>query len=103
MGKHKKYDMLLAKAEDMDLIILLKYPSMRYWEKSPNAYPPNNDRVKAFLCLPEHEEACQCGLNGESVEIRPNGGEWVSVLLVKAWGASEWYMSSDFESRVKQK
>ncbi|WP_210499473.1 hypothetical protein [Vibrio crassostreae] len=45
MAKHKKFDMLVAKGENMDLVILLKYPSIYRWEKSPNSYPPNNDRV----------------------------------------------------------
>ncbi|WP_210499478.1 hypothetical protein [Vibrio crassostreae] len=122
MAKHTKFDMLVAKGENMNLVILLKYASMHHWEKSPNSYPPNNDRVEAFLCLPEHEEACLASLNGDPIEIRSKpdkivcenaaslnkeligfrteAGEWVGVKVTEPWNVSGWYMSEMVESRA---
>ncbi|MGD1524538.1 hypothetical protein [Vibrio owensii] len=100
MAKHKKYEMLLAKAENMDLIILLKYQGMPFWEKSPNSYPPNNDYTEAFLCLSHHQEACKMALNGSQIEIRENDGEWVAVKLEGKWMPEGWYMQEKFESRL---
>ncbi|AKO77502.1 hypothetical protein R7P80_02375 [Vibrio sp. 2092] len=100
MAKHKKYKMLLAKADNMDLVILLKYESQYTWVKSPNSYPPNNDYTIGFLCLPKHEVACLSALNGSKIQIREGEGDWVEVELDSKWKKTEWYMSEHFDSRI---
>ncbi|WP_273979332.1 hypothetical protein [Vibrio parahaemolyticus] len=100
MAKHKKYKMLLAKADNMDLVILLKYESQYTWVKSPNSYPPNNDYTIGFLCLPKHEVACLSALNGSKIQIREGEGDWVEVELDSQWDKNEWYMSERFDSRI---
>ncbi len=100
MAKHKKYKMLLAKADNMDLVILLKYESQHTWVKSPNSYPPNNDYTIGFLCLPKHEVACLSALNGSKIQIREGEGDWVEVELDSHWDKNEWYMSELFDSRI---
>lgn len=101
MARHKKYKMLLAKAENMDLSILLKYRDQINWLKSPNAYPPNNDYTTGFLCLPEHDEACLYALNGGEIQIKTPDGDWEDTVLESKWSSDGWYMSDRFQSRIK--
>ncbi|MCY9861383.1 hypothetical protein OTK49_02480 [Vibrio coralliirubri] len=99
MTKHKKFEMLVAKGLDMDLVILLKYPSMKDWEVSPNAYPPHKDHVEAFLCRPEHLAACRKGLSGEIVEVEFDEEQWRVVKFDQIWSKDAWYMDKEVRSR----
>lgn len=99
MAKHKKYDIALAKIENMDLVIFLKHKSLHLWSKSPNSYPPNNDNSEAFLCLPKHEEACLKALNGEDVNLRHADNPWIMVNIGEPWNKADWYMQEDLESK----
>lgn len=101
MTQHKKFDMLVAKGQNMDLAILLKYPDLPKWEISPNAYPPHKDHVEAFLCHPIHLDSCLNGLNGSKVEIKTGTDEWESVSFEHAWSKDGWYMSEENESRLE--
>lgn len=92
--------MLLAKAKNMNLVILLRYKGMTLWEISPNAYPPNNDRTKAFICHPKHQEACLKCLNHRPIQTRKGDDEWSDTELVGEWNPEEWYMSENYESRI---
>ncbi len=100
MAPHKKYDMLIAKAENMDLVILLKYQSQPKWVRSPNSYPPNNNYTEAFLCLPKHESACLHALNKGSIHVKHFDEEWKLADVGDKWQRTGWYMSNLLESRI---
>lgn len=98
MAKHKKFDLLVAKAEDMSLVTLIRYQE-GLWQKSANTYPPNNDYTECFLCHQEHLQACLAVLNGGQAEIG-NDYSWVQVAAIEQWDKDGWYMTTSVCSKV---
>lgn len=70
--KHKHYDMIVAKAENMDLETFLNLDGK--WKLMVNAVPISEES-EYFLCLPQHKEACLHWLNGGGVQDNFEG-EW---------------------------
>lgn len=68
MSKHKHYDMIVAKAANMDLIVFCNYGDG--WRKlSGSIFPSFCKGSDYFLCLPEHKEACLHWLNGGECQL----------------------------------
>lgn len=105
-NKHKHYDMIVAKAANMDLVRLSKVYGE--WIELAGITQRSchfNKNQEHFLCLPQHKEAVLCRLNEGSIQIRHAGGVWNSfgANINGAWGNYFWYMSDKIESRVKPK
>ncbi len=81
--KHKHYDMIVAKAENMDLVVFVKSEetenggllvgSVTHTEWSETGergdqMPCFHSDLDYFLCLPQHKEACLHWLNGGDVQ-----------------------------------
>lgn len=98
--RHKLYDMIVAKAANMDLVVFIK--SKGGWGLAcshPNFHPNNN----YFLCLPQHKEAVLGSLNG-GVALYESPREKGEHALGRAeWKKDDWYMQDDCKSRIKPK
>ncbi len=90
--KHKHYDMIVAKAENMDLVVFFN-PSLgssadKWEEATTTLFPAFHPETEYFLCLPQHKEACLHWLNGGGVQLdhfdqpMPNSGVKGNCQLV---------------------
>lgn len=68
MPKHKHYDMIVAKAENMDLVKFEKNDGI--WRVCSSDIIHMNPDKEYFLCLPQHNEKGQClhWLNGGALD-----------------------------------
>ena len=70
--KNKHYDMIVAKAENMDLVVFFNPSfgsSAEKWEEATTTlFPAFHPETDYFLCLPQHKEACLHWLNGGDVQ-----------------------------------
>ncbi|CAH9017232.1 conserved hypothetical protein [Vibrio phage 193E37-1] len=69
--KHKHYEMIVAKAANMDLVVFSKRNDSNRWveleiHKQCISF---NEAHSYFLCLPQHKDACLHWLNGGELEI----------------------------------
>ena len=109
--KHKHYDMIVAKAKNMDLVLFSNSTGHNYgkWsECNRETMPKDNGNINYFLCLPKHKEAVLEKLNGgECQYLPPVDGvrEWKDSdnFQFDKWADVWWYMHDSFESRIKPK
>ena len=98
--KHKHYDMICAKAANMDLVVLLNIGNE--WVESLLDAMIANEDSSFFLCLPQHKDACLHWLNGGSIQNKY--AIWVGVEDCN--GNFEWsdrivFMLDTVELRIK--
>ena len=68
--KHKHYDMIVAKAANMDLVVFVKTCDNGAWyEKGDNSACQWWEDSDYFLCLPQHKESCLHWLNGGKSQV----------------------------------
>lgn len=73
MTAHKHAEMIKAKADNMELVVLLnKYGK---WQACHETSLPIYSDCEYFLCLPQHNEACLHWLNGGDVEEKGIGAD----------------------------
>ncbi len=101
--QHKHFKMIVAKAENMDLVVLIRYHEQGWWEQasSKDVLPCGKD-YDYFLCLPQHVNACLHALNGGEAQVYSFGG-WKYGLITSDWDKDFWYMRDSYESRIKPK
>ncbi len=101
MSKHKHYDMIVAKAANMDLVVFVKNESTgEWWQLSGDL--PFNKHQDFFLCLPQHKDACLHWLNGGEVEFVSQFSDgWTEYDPIKSWGFGSVFMQSDYKFRIK--
>lgn len=105
--KHKHYDMICAKAANMELIRFTKLDDNQGSEwivQADNVQNSTqfNEQAEYFLCLPRHKEAVLNLLNGG--DSQANFGErWSACNLNEPteWNPSWWYMNKICKSRIK--
>ncbi len=105
--KHKHYDMIMAKAENMDLVVFCNHETEGWKAISGSDYLPHYPDSDYFLCLPQHKEACLHWLNGGEIEYKSKG-YWRSSkswpeYAVSEFGAINYFTSEDSEARIKPK
>ncbi len=112
--KHKHYDMIVAKAENMDLVVSIKLGDK--WEVisgHENQIVNFGSHYDYFLCLPQHKEACLYWLNGGGVQDNFEG-EWSdcpSLSQTKntdsenslVFSVHHMFMNEEFQFRIKPK
>ncbi len=104
--KHKHYDMIVAKAENMDLVALIKSKVANRWEVLGSSFMPSfYEASEYFLCLPQHKEACLHWLNGGKVESLHKDYEPMELAESGAidWGVKSTFMKDSIEIRIKPK
>lgn len=100
--KHKHYDMIVAKAANMDLVIFRKDYQNTPWRRLVGSELPTYESKEYFLCLPQHKDACLHWLNGGEVEFFGQfTDDWTEYDPIKSWGIGSVFMQSDYEFRIK--
>ena len=88
-NRHRHYDMIVAKAANMDLVVF--YKDSGKWIELNSDEMPDIVTTEYFLCLPQHKEACLHWLNGGEVEFEYDS-KWHSC----SYWSMEWYETSGF-------
>ncbi|AUR81471.1 hypothetical protein NVP1007O_05 [Vibrio phage 1.007.O._10N.261.55.F9] len=96
--KHKHYEMIVAKAANVDLVVLIKSKVNNRWEVLDSVCIPSfYEDTEYFLCLPKHNEKGQCihWLNGGDVVVKDYPDDKIERVLL-ASGYSNWHEASVF-------
>ncbi|AUR96335.1 hypothetical protein NVP1223O_38 [Vibrio phage 1.223.O._10N.261.48.A9] len=104
--KHKHYEMIVAKAANMELTTLVKF-GKEWMISAPHTVGEIisfDSRYEYFLCLPQHKEACLHYLNGGDVLVKSNFvPSWATVTHGQSWGKDVGWMCEDAQYRIKPK
>ncbi len=103
--KHKHYDMIVAKAANMELVVFAKLDGAWYQPTNSDLQFFDNGHDKYFLCLPQHKEACLHWLNGGKVESLHKDYEPMELAEsgVIEWGVKSTFMKNSIEIRIAPK
>lgn len=104
--RHKYADMIIAKANNMDLVVFYFDVEAEEWRICSFEMMINPDiPTSYFLCLPEHREFCLHWLNGGSVQDYFEG-EWSDCLDCddnNKWSCEHMFMLEEAEYRIAPK
>lgn len=104
MTRHKHADMIIAKAENMDLVVFGKLAENAdsAWTEITFREMIENHFFDYFLCLPQHKEACLHWLNGGKVIFtNSHGKERESYNHSITWSHVHSFMNDSELSRIK--
>ncbi len=104
--KHKHYEMIVAKAANMELVVFVKSKATNRWEALESSCIPSfYEESEYFLCLPQHKEAVLNALNGGESQLTFDGANWDKCNLNQPvkWSEGWWYMKGESQSRIKPK
>jgi len=105
--KHKHYEMIVAKAANMDLVVFFKASFSSEWgEVSNSLLPAFHPETEYFLCIPKHKDACLHWLNGGEVQTRRECSDlgWDRLLPPdEGWSKISHFMCVDILLRIKPK
>lgn len=109
--KHKYYDMIVAKAENMELVVFIKRSNNTLWENMKLVgfqFPDLVGTHDYFMCLQKHSALVMEWLNGGDVqgEDPNNKGVFDDYAPHKDrvnWSSTAWYMREDKNVRIKPK
>jgi hypothetical protein len=109
--KHKHYEMIVAKAANMDLVVLAKsicdkvtgkpVKWSELWKTNEMSWLVDDSR-ELFLCLPQHKEACLHWLNGGKAEENYNS-EWSDIEHHEWHDQSVFNFDDGYTIRIKPK
>lgn len=113
--KHKHYDMIMAKAANMDLVVFCRdtsseshkwdeYVSVGFEGEIPEcAIPAFEYGYEYFMCLPQHKEACLHWLNGGIIQDNYEGKfeDCGKYSEAESWNVCHIMMDDDAEYRIK--
>ena len=102
--RHRLSEMIKAKAENMDLVIIVKNRQNdgAWWAlKSDKEILPSFSNGEYFACLPQHEEVCLHWLNGGDIQVLDSN--WINVHPVESypWESEHDFMCEDSKIRIK--
>lgn len=106
--KHKHYEMIVAKAANMDLTTLIKFGD-EWMASAPHTVGETisfDSRYEYFLCLPQHKEVCLHWLNGGEAQYRIAIDVWTNAsnnVSNAAWSSDNLLMDDQVEFRIKPK
>lgn len=112
--KHKHYDMIVAKAANMDLVVFCNGPFGSKWHVVDHKWPAVTEDFDYFLCLQHHKDVCLHWLNGGEAQTSWGRGkprteqvsqEFHDIISFQEhggkWNVNSWYMKDDYHSRTK--
>lgn len=106
--KHNNYEMICAKAANMNLILFRKTPTDDEWVVCRRDWMPTDLQDSYFLCLPEYKKECLAWLNGANVQEKGinESDQWWSdqtsyVIWSKSWHKDHVFMNESLMFRVK--
>ena len=106
--KHKHYEMIVAKAANMDLVVFIKKSDEEPWfVSSLDVLVYDGYEYNFFLCLPQHKEACLCWLNGGKSQVEYTKASypyWCDIDSDEVnWTAGHIFMDELLNIRIKPK
>lgn len=103
--KHKHYEMIVAKAANMELVVFFKGINDSCEWHEIKMFPNWQTNASYFLCLPQHKEACLHWLNGGKVESLHQDYEPMELAECGTieWGVKSTFMKYSIEIRIKPK
>jgi len=103
--KHKHADMIIAKANNMDLVAFIKTNDDGVWRLSlpHGSLPSFRKDNEHFLCQPQHKGACWHWLNGGDVDVfdHCDTDEWSSIAKDYRWEELHPLMIKVSDIRIK--
>lgn len=100
--RHKHYDMIVAKAANMDLVKFVKHTGSQWEiEGSMLEITAFHQEADYFLCLPQHKEACLHWLNGCDAQVMDDN--WVNMFPVENYPWEEGHDFVDVEAKIRIK
>lgn len=102
--KHKHYDMIVAKAANMELVVFLEN-NQGWSEKENQSDIQFHEQFDYFLCLPQHKEVCLHWLNGGKAEALHEDFGLMELADSEAieWGVKSVFIKDSIEIRIKPK
>lgn len=105
--KHPHYDMIVAKAANMDLVRFANFHVE--WVIQSDCVQEStqfNKDIEYFLCLPQHKDACLHWLNGGDVQIERATNDRLIVdsyenSALKKWTYTQGFMQESNLFRIK--
>lgn len=109
--KHKHYEMIVAKAANMDLVVFLKHANEDKWKAmrlTGLQFPDLGGTHDYFMCLQKHSKEALSWLNGVDVQgedpNKPGSFDDYAPYKDRAhWSSTAWYMRDDRNVRIKPK
>lgn len=110
--KHKHYDMIVAKAANMELFVFERPHTATHDKELFKELAPDGNKAiwfhescDYFLCLPQHKEACLHWLNGGKAEAIHEDFGLMELADSEAieWGVKSVFMKDSIEIRIKPK
>lgn len=99
--KHKHVEMIKAKVDDMNLVLLVK--GVGGWKESLCELPQDREN-QYFLCHPKHTDQAIHWLNGGKTQFCPSDRFFnMSGFNENKWHPNHTFMDKDLETRIKPK
>lgn len=103
--KHKHYEMIVAKATNIELTVFYRYKNDE-WEEASSEMLVWDIKAEHFLCLPQHKEVCLHWLSGGEVQTTRECSDlgWDTLLPFDGvWSKVSHFMCADILLRIKPK
>lgn len=88
MRQHKHYELIVAKAANMDFVVFEKQNTATHEKEEYKPIQPDGNKAiwfhenaRYFLCLPQHKDACLHWLNGGDVLYSEGQSSWEPYTL----------------------
>lgn len=102
--KHKHYDMIVAKADNVALVVFARIGNEWYEPTASDLMMFNNGHDEYFLCLPQHKDACLHWLNGGRIQYKTElVPEYQDYQPDIAFSLGSIFMQEEFYIRIKPK
>lgn len=106
MSKHRHYDMIVAKAANMDLAVFFKDGDDWFFDDTSESYKFESD-IEYFLCLPQFTKECLHWLNGGVSQIEYTKASypyWTNIDCDEVnWSPGHIFMDELVNLRIKPK
>lgn len=101
MSAHKHAEMIKAKADNMDLVVISKRSNGKW--RVVGGWPEWLQNRDYFLCLPQHKKACLHWMNGGDVQLQdfPANSFCDYIDECSPWSDEIWWMSEQCNIRIK--
>lgn len=104
--KHKHYEMIVAKAANMELVVFANSGDGEWFEMNEEEVPIISD-FDFFLCLPQHKDACLHWLNGGVSQVEYTKSPYTYWCDIESeevkWSLDNVFMSELLKIKVKPK
>lgn len=105
MTAHNNAEMVKAKADNMDLVVLSQRPEGDWFELADQGEIHIKQKGEYFLCLPKHKEACLHWLKGGVSQLEYTKASYPTWNAIdndaKEWSFGHVFMNELLNIRIK--